>query len=49
MRIAFPTPSYMRNRYGVSPGKSVWPYYAHRWFDQGREVVAVTRKRQRQQ
>jgi hypothetical protein len=43
--ILFPTPAYMRQRYRIRPGWPSWPYYAYRWVDQGREVVAALRRR----
>ena len=45
LRIVFPNPAYIRQRYSVRPGWPTWPYYAYRWFDQGRDVVCSAWKR----
>lgn len=34
-----PSAGYMRWRYGISNGRSVWPYYPYRWCCQGIEVA----------
>ncbi|MCC6800817.1 MAG: nucleotidyltransferase family protein [Anaerolineae bacterium] len=35
-RIFFPTSTFMRRRFAIPPGKSVWPYYFVRWYNRGR-------------
>jgi hypothetical protein len=43
-QIAFPTSSYMRQRYNIKPGRPAWPYYLYRWFDQTRDAAWSTWK-----
>ena len=45
LQSLFPAVGYMRSRYAVSEGSPVWPWYAYRWFDQGREIIHALEKR----
>ncbi len=37
-RLLLPTVDYMRHRYQIAAGQSVWPYYGVRWWRQARQV-----------
>lgn len=39
-RGVFPPRDYMERQYSIQPGQPTWPYYVHRWYDQGRAMLA---------
>ena len=43
--LLFPPKNFIQERYSISPGHPILPYYFYRWFDVGREVVWSARNR----
>jgi hypothetical protein len=43
-RRIFPPQIFMRHFYAIRPGRPVFPYYAYRWFDRGRQVIRSMRR-----